>query len=266
MADKDTDSSVRPDDWEASCQLERRYLSRKPELREIENEKGEKTTTLVGYAAVFGKPSEVLARTSSGMELVEYMDESMFDEVLASNPDVRCLFNHKDDYVLGRTKNGTLRIERDATGLRYEVDLPDTPLVRDMVLEPIKRGDIDQSSCGFVLKSDDWKKSESGNVVRTLTNVYKLKDVSPVTIPAYPDTTVAMRSYEQWTSGDISDEGVAKGENTEYDSAKDGELETLKRDKVDLERENKSLKEQRDAALARAKVLLGRFNQIIKED
>ena len=86
----------------------------------------------------------------------------------------------------------------DETGLRYEISPPDTQLVRDMVLAPMRRGDISQSSFGFYVAEDDWKEDrDSGAVTRTITKVERLLDVSPVTYPAYPDTSVAMRKLQE---------------------------------------------------------------------
>jgi len=68
-----------------------------------------------------------------------------------------------------------------------------------VVLAPIERGDVKEMSFGFTVKSEEWKEDkEKQTVTRTLLEVDKLFDVSPVTFPAYPDTAVAVRSYEQW--------------------------------------------------------------------
>ena len=275
MDEKPVDSKTdRPAGFSMEQRIEHRLAARKPELREVENEDGVKTVTLVGYASVFGKPSDPV-RFGRGDEdlLVEYMDEKAFDDVLAGDPDVPCLFNHDSRYVLGRTKSGTLRLSKDKVGLRYEVDLPDTPLVRDMVLEPIKRGDIDKSSVGFVFKSDSWKRTEAGGYERTYRSVDRLLDVSPVTTPAFPDTSVALRSFERWASDSAVADPVADADaQDDTDDGDDTAVEEekpkkrFKREMKDLKRKIESLTEQRDAALAQAKVLLDRLKQIIKED
>jgi len=120
---------------------------------------------------------------------------------LAEGQDVRCLFNHDPNYVLGRTKSGTLRLTEDATGLLAEIDPPDTPTVRDLVLAPIARGDVSGMSFSFLVR-------EGGQVVTTREEgdriveerevlALDLLDVSPVTFPAYEQTDVALRSLAE---------------------------------------------------------------------
>ena len=64
-------------------------------------------------------------------------------------------------------------------------------------MESISRGDISQSSFGFIVGEDEWEKTEEGNL-RTITKVERLYDVSPVTYPAYPETNAAVRSMDNW--------------------------------------------------------------------
>lgn len=106
--------------------------------------------------------------------------------------DIRCLWNHDANIVLGRNKSGTLRMSEDTAGLYYECDAPETQLVNDMVMSPISRGDVNQCSFGFRTISDKWAKVD-GEWLRTLLEV-ELFDVSPVTYPAYASTDVAVRS------------------------------------------------------------------------
>jgi hypothetical protein len=78
-----------------------------------------------------------------------------------------------------------------------EIDIPDTTIGRDLVVN-VDRGDIKGASFGFRTISDDWK-TLNGKAHRTLIEA-QLRDVSPVTFPAYPDTSVAMRSLDSWKS------------------------------------------------------------------
>lgn len=115
----------------------------------------------------------------------------------ADMSDVRALLNHDPNIVLGRTKSGTLRLKMDDIGLAYEIDIPDTQAGRDLAYS-IKRGDISQSSWGFSLngnEDDDWTRDADGEH-RVLNRIRRVWDVSPVTFPANPDTTVAKRSLE----------------------------------------------------------------------
>ncbi len=147
---------------------------------------------LVGMAAIFDSRSENLG----GFR--EIIAPGAFDETDVS--DVRGLFNHDENIVLGRSAAGTLKTERTEKGLRYEIDLPDTQTVRDLVIEPIKRGDVSQSSFGFTIArgGDEWDEDDEGVLIRTIRKVQRLFDVSPVTFPAYADTNVGMRSLSKF--------------------------------------------------------------------
>lgn len=137
-----------------------------------------------GYAALYGVRSEF-------MGFFEEIKPGAFEDAI-SKSDIRCLFNHDPNFILGRTPN-TLRVWADERGLGYEVDLPDT-MLGDTVLSAVRRGDIRQSSFAFTVKEDDWTEIEKGVWLRQIISVDALYDVSPVTYPAYPDTTVASRS------------------------------------------------------------------------
>ena len=141
-----------------------------------------------GYAALFNSNSE-------DMGFVERIKAGAFKNALKIS-DARALFNHDPNYILGRQSNGTLVLKEDKKGLFMSVQPPDTQLVRDMVLSPIERGDITQQSFGFTIESDEWEGLDSDTPVRTITKVKELFDVSPVTYPAYQDTSVALRSLE----------------------------------------------------------------------
>lgn len=158
------------------------------ETRESGADAGKK---LKGHAAVFNKLSSNLG----GFR--EQIAPGAFDGVLDN--DVRALFNHDSNHVLGRSSAGTLELGVDKTGLKYSVDLPDTQVGRDLAIS-VERGDIKESSFAFRVapNGDDWEENEDGVIIRTITKFAALMDVSPVTYPAYPDATVAMRSLENF--------------------------------------------------------------------
>ena len=106
-----------------------------------------------GYAAVFNTDSE-------DMGFIERIAPGAFKKALKTS-DVRALFNHDSNIILGRTSAGTLELKEDKKGLHMSVTPPDTQLVRDMVLAPIERGDITQQSFSFTVKSDDWDYKEN---------------------------------------------------------------------------------------------------------
>jgi HK97 family phage prohead protease len=124
---------------------------------------------------------------------VEVIAPDAFDEALAGNPDVRALFNHNADVVLGRTTAGTLRLATDKVGLTYECDPPDTQAARDLMVS-MERKDITQSSFGFICMDAAWGFDEvNGLGIRTVKKA-QLFDVSPVTFPAYTASTSGIRS------------------------------------------------------------------------
>lgn len=143
-----------------------------------------------GYGAVFDSPSEDLGWFS---ELREEIDPKAFDTVMASNPDVRGLFNHDSNLVLGRTTAGTMRLTVDARGLAYEIDPPDTQFARDLMVS-MRRKDITGSSFAFIVKRDQWTDNADGSITRRILEFDQLLDVSPVTYPAYPAANSQARS------------------------------------------------------------------------
>lgn len=145
--------------------------------------------TVRGYAAVFNKESHDLGG------FIEVIEPGAFSNVLTD--DVRALIDHKSELILGRTESGTLRIGEDEVGLWYEYDSPNTSYANDL-LESMKRGDVTQSSFGFSVNQNGQKWEKRGDkMYRSITGVSKLFDVSPVTYPAYPDTSVAARSLDK---------------------------------------------------------------------
>ena len=148
----------------------------------------EESRMISGYAAVFDSDSEDLGG------FTERIERGAFAEAIKVS-DVRALFNHDNNMILARTASGTLRIYEDERGLKYEFEAPNTNVGND-VLEMIKRGDISQSSFGFTVEQDSWAKRD-GTTYRTIKKVKRLYDVSPVTFPAYPEASVAVRKLEE---------------------------------------------------------------------
>ncbi len=147
--------------------------------------------TLFGYAAKYNRDSKPICG-----EFIERIAPGAFDRTLKEGTiDVRALFNHSMDYPLGRLGAKTLRLYTDDTGLRYEIDLADTTCGRD-VRAYVEHGDVYGSSFKFRCQQDAWvyPTERGGMAQRTLLDC-DLYDVSPVTDPAYEDTSVAIRSY-----------------------------------------------------------------------
>ena len=125
----------------------------------------------------------------------EVIDEHAFDE--ADFSQAAALFNHDQNIVLGRVKNKTLNIEVKNKNLVYTINPPDTSAAKDVMIL-INRGDIYQSSFAFDVKEDgDLWEYMDGRYKRTIKKINKVYDVSPVTYPANPNTSVASRSMER---------------------------------------------------------------------
>jgi HK97 family phage major capsid protein/HK97 family phage prohead protease len=140
---------------------------------------------VVGYAAKFNSLSENLGNFK------EKIAPGAFDGVL-DNADVRLLVDHDPSKILARTTAGTLRLSVDRIGLKIEATLPDTQVARDLK-ESIKRGDVNQMSFAFQIGKKSWE-GKGDNQVRIIEKIDRLFDVSIVTFPAYPDTSVSLRN------------------------------------------------------------------------
>lgn len=166
-------------------ELGRIEVRRRPEARADGDGSQSEVVTLAGYAAKFNVLSEIM------WDFQETISPGAFDDVMGD--DVRCLFNHDANLILGRTTSGTLRLSLDEVGLSYECDLPQTHSAEN-VAAAIERGDVTQSSFAFIVAEADWTEREDGTWLRTITKLKRLYDVSPVTYPGYPDATVGMRA------------------------------------------------------------------------
>lgn len=176
-------------------ELERR-VAHKIEYRE----EGKGGGAITGYAALFDVATVI--GEGASWSYSEIIRRGAFAKTL-KEADVRALFNHDPNYVLGRTTAGTLLLEEDELGLRYEITPPDTEFARGLV-ESIRRGDINGSSFAFFPVKQRWSESNDGVRVieqRELLEV-KLVDVSPVTFPAYADTVVSARCKDRTHNGD----------------------------------------------------------------
>lgn len=153
-------------------------------------QRADKTPLLIGYAIVFGKRSVDLGGFTEEVAPGAFAKSMRSDDVVA-------LVEHEPGQILGRTSAKTLTLTEDENGIRMEIDLPDTTVGRDIAVS-VGRGDVKGASFGFRTISDEWQVRD-GKPHRTLVEA-SLRDVSPVTFPAYPDTSIAMRSLGEWTA------------------------------------------------------------------
>lgn len=147
-------------------------------------------TTLVGYAAVYNSVAQI------GKYFLEKIAPGAFRDAIRTS-DTRALLNHDRNFLLGRTASGTLRLLEDQKGLRYEIQInPYDSAARDVVAR-IKRGDLNASSFGFTVSEEDehWAFDKTHVLpLRTILRVQQLFDISPVTFPAYSETSVSARA------------------------------------------------------------------------
>jgi len=212
------DAGVEPADLRAHNEIERRAFPAE-ELRAVVAD-GEEGPVIEGYAAVFDTISEEL------FGFFEMIEPGAFARAVSGEDDVRALWNHDERYVLGRTKSGTLTLNEDEVGLRVRILPPDAQWARD-AMESIRRGDVDQMSFGFKTLEDTWDMRD-GSPLRRVKSV-KLFDVSPVTFPVYPQTTVSVRSRAM----EIIAAAASQGDGGADDNA-DGDGGATARARVDI--------------------------------
>jgi hypothetical protein len=162
--------------------MERRSLT--AEVRVADGEERQ----IGGYAAVYNSDTQIMGMT-------ERIAPGAFDESLSRGDDVVALFNHDSSRVLGRTTSGTLRLSSDDTGLRFDVDVPDTTTGNELHTL-VSRGDVTGASFGFMVEEEDFREDDEGNIERTI-NRARLFDVSPATYPAYGATKISARSLDK---------------------------------------------------------------------
>jgi HK97 family phage prohead protease len=224
---------------------------RAPEQRTIDVDVKDIDTrgrTLHGYAAVYGVESHDLG----GFR--ERIAPGAFSTVL--DGDVRALLNHDPSQVLGRSKSGTLRLFDEQRGLRFEVDLPDSPLGEN-VREAVRRGDIDGASFRFVVDRDSW----DGDL-RTVESVRELKDVTVATFGAYPAASVELRTRDGAQRQEETKVDENNKETEERTAPPAGSLRVEERAEIHEVRSLAELFEQRGFPGTVASVSFGEFRAL----
>ena len=151
---------------------------------------------LTGYAAIFNSEADLGG-------FVEVVRNGAFRKSLEGGTNIRALYHHQGDALLGTTRGGTLKLKEDANGLAFELALPDTTHGRDLAIL-VDRGDVAGCSFGFRVRDggDRWEQRGS-QLVRELLDV-DLVEITLTADPAYQDTTVAMRSRHAALSRDLN--------------------------------------------------------------
>jgi uncharacterized protein len=180
--------------------IEHRVLPLDIELRAVDGQPGQ----LVGHAAVFNQWSTISDWFGDGWD--ESVAPGAFRKTI-KEADIRALWNHDPNIVLGRNKAGTLELSEDETGLLTTITPPDNEWGRPIV-DAVRRGDVSGMSIAFQVIKEQWdrpaqKKDANAPKERPKRTIKEaqLFDVSPVTFPAFPQTDVAARSEDGESDG-----------------------------------------------------------------
>ena len=145
---------------------------------------------LEGYFAVFGEPYQVCAGW------VETISPGAFARYLATGQDVKVLWNHDTNVVLGSTANGTASLREDETGLFGSVLINDKDQDAVNAHARVERGDVDGCSFGFeIARQEEWW-DDDGVYHTRIMEVDPLYEVSPCTFPAYTSTSISARAAQ----------------------------------------------------------------------
>ena len=180
--------------------LERRFTHAAACPVRLEERADGKSAKISGYGAVFYDGN---AGTEYQLwdNYFERIMPGAFDRAMREKDDVRGLFNHDPNQILGRSSAGTMTLTVDGRGLQYHIDAGDTTVARD-VTQHLKRKDVTGSSFSFTPTEEHWIKQGEGKDKRFIREIVsvRLYDVGPVTFPAYEATTSAARA-----AGDVDE-------------------------------------------------------------
>lgn len=167
----------------------------------LQLEQTDKGKRVSGYAIVFNSRSHLLFDKKRG-EFFEVVKPEAVNRTFDSDTEVWVYDEHDSKRRLGRRNAGTAKFTIDQRGVKVEVDLPDTTVGRD-VAAGIEHGDYKGMSFNFGTVKDKWS-TENGVRVRELLDIV-VPEVSVVGEPAYPDTSVALRSYQEAQKSEAPD-------------------------------------------------------------
>lgn len=146
---------------------------------------------LEGYFAVFDQPYEVYPGW------IETIAPGAFSRALASGQDVKVLWNHNPDIVLGSTGNKTADLREDQRGLFGGTDINEQDQDAKNAYARVDRGDVNGCSFGFEISRMEESWDEDGTYRTRILEVSPLFEVSPCTFPAYTQTSITARAQEQ---------------------------------------------------------------------
>lgn len=174
-------------------------------VQKIEARAEDDNKIVEGYATVFDTPYELFSM--DGYTVLEQVDARAFDE--CDMTDVIMQYNH-EGRVFARISNNTLEVKPDEVGLSVRADLGGTEL-GSQVYEEIAGGYTDKMSFGFRVTEDVREITENNEtgeitVLRKITKIGKLYDVSAVSLPANDATSISARSYGEGVIAELIEE------------------------------------------------------------
>ncbi len=171
-------------------------------IEDFEVREGDGQPKLEGHASVFNKEAVIYGSWR------EKVSPGAYKKTIKEN-DIRALWNHNTDLVLGRNKSGTLDLLEDTKGLKVQISPPDTQAGRDAVTS-IKRGDVTQMSIAFQIVKEEWiQPADARDLPLRIIREAKLFEVSPVTFPAFEQTSISARNeLEPESADDPRDEAL----------------------------------------------------------
>ena len=198
---------------------------RRIEVSGMETRKAEDGAMIVeGYATTFNQPYQLWS--DKDYTANEQVDRHAFDETDMS--DVIMQYDH-EGRVFARVGNGTLELETDEHGLKIRANLGGTEIGRQL-FEEIQGGYTNKMSFGFTVKEDRREETVTQDhitVLRTITKIGKLYDVSAVSLPANDATEISARTISDGLIAEVLEEVKAAEERRAKEERRSAALEKL---------------------------------------
>jgi hypothetical protein len=203
------------------------------EIRNFDLKLSEDSEFIEGIAIVFNSESEEMT-TRTGQKFTEKIDKQSITQELIDTQDIIMKFNHKEDSLLARSKNGkgSLKVDVTDSGVNFSF----RPKTKDRyLLEDIANGDIQGASFAFRLadKGEKWEK-RGNKYLRTITKIDAIKDLSLVINPAYPATTVNTRALDELIQAEIDEKLLAEEKQKDFLIYKDNFKKEIEKYKLIL--------------------------------
>jgi len=115
------------------------------------------------------------------------------------NSDIRVLYNHNSDIVLGREKSHTAVISERSDGVYCKISINQSDTEALNIYERVKRGDISGNSFGFYPTKEIYR-DKGNDEIKVVVTEGELVELSVCPFPAYEQTNISARkkSYEEY--------------------------------------------------------------------